>query len=55
MSTQETTPPTPLEAAQGRVLEAFHAVCGAPDDPAAANDADTALHALDALLTAAHG
>ena len=44
--------PTPVEAAQGRLMDAFYAVCGDPDDPEAASNADAALHALDQLLAA---
>jgi hypothetical protein len=42
---------TAIEAAAGHVLEMFAAVCGTPDDPDVARQADRALRTLDGLLT----
>lgn len=56
MSTEDegtTTPaaePTPIEAAQGKVMEAFFAIAADADSEEAAANADNALAALDALL-----
>ena len=56
MSTEDegtTTPaaePTPVEAAQGKVMEAFFAIAADADSAEAAANADNALAALDALL-----
>ena len=49
------TEPTAAEAraeAGHKVLEMFAAVCGAPDDPAVATEANQALAELQALLDA---
>ncbi len=43
----------PLTAAGHRLLEAFAAICGAPDDPEVAAQAQVALAELDAVLAAA--
>jgi hypothetical protein len=40
-----------LEQAGHQLLEAFVAVCGAPDDLEVAASANAALHDLEALLT----
>jgi hypothetical protein len=48
-----TTPaaePTAVEAAQGKVMEAFFAIAGDADSLEAAANADNALLALDELL-----
>ncbi|MFJ9676800.1 ABC transporter ATP-binding protein [Streptomyces sp. NPDC101194] len=47
--------PTPeqLEAAEGRLLNAFFGLAGDPDSAAAATTADLALTELDALLATA--
>lgn len=42
--------PTPVEAAQGRVMAAFFAIAGDADSVEAAAEADAALLALDELL-----
>lgn len=42
--------PTPVEAAQGKVMEAFFAIAGDADSAEAAANADRALLALDELL-----
>ena len=42
--------PTPIEAAQGKVMEAFFAIAGDADSEEAAANADRALLALDELL-----
>jgi hypothetical protein len=42
--------PTPVEAAQGKVMEAFFAIAGDADSEEAAANADRALLALDELL-----
>ena len=42
--------PTPVEAAQGRLMEAFFAIAGDADSEEAAANADRALLALDELL-----
>jgi hypothetical protein len=42
--------PTPVEAAQGRVMEAFFAIVADADSEEAAANADRALLALDELL-----
>ena len=42
--------PTPVEAAQGRLMEAFFAIAGDADSEEAAANADNALLALDELL-----
>jgi hypothetical protein len=48
-----TTPaaePTPVEAAQGKLMEAFFAIAANADSEEAAANADNALLALDELL-----
>lgn len=42
--------PTPVEAAQGKVMEAFFAIAADADSEEAAANADRALLALDELL-----
>lgn len=42
-----------LSSAAMRVLEMFAAVCGAPDDPQTAQEADEALWRLEGLLAGA--
>lgn len=42
--------PTPVEAAQGAVMEAFFAIAADADSEEAAANADRALLALDELL-----
>ncbi|HEY3608762.1 MAG TPA: hypothetical protein VGL06_14755 [Pseudonocardiaceae bacterium] len=48
MSTNDV--PDALAAAGHQLLEMFVAVCGAPDDPAVAEQANAALNELDRLL-----
>ncbi len=43
--------PSPVEAAQGRVMDAFFAIAADADSAEAAGRADAALLALDALLS----
>lgn len=47
---QPAAEPTPIEAAQAKVMEAFMAIAADADSEQAAADADAALLALDELL-----
>jgi hypothetical protein len=51
MSDDQAVEPTPVEAAQGRVMDAFFAIAADADSAEAAGCADAALLALDALLS----
>ena len=50
MSDDQVAEPTPVEAAQARVMDAFFAIAADADSAEAAVNADAALLALDALL-----
>lgn len=50
MSDNQVAEPTPVEAAQAKVMEAFFAIAADADNAEAAANADAALLALDALL-----
>lgn len=49
-TTTSAAEPTPIEVAQGKVMEAFFAIAGDADSEEAAANADRALLALDELL-----
>lgn len=50
MNDKQAAGPTPVEAAQAAVMDAFLALAADADSPEANANADAALQALDALL-----